>query len=70
LPATATPAKRLRRQLRVIEAMLEKPALGICPGCRRPVAPDVHGFRYRSSWYHLRCALEAREPERVPARSA
>jgi hypothetical protein len=50
--------------------MFDERLLGFCPGCRRPVAPDVHAFRYRSHWYHLRCALEDRKPERASARSA
>jgi hypothetical protein len=68
-PTTTAPAKRLRRQLRNIEAMLDCEPLGTCPGCRQPVAPDVQAFRYRSDWYHVRCALEDREPERFAAQS-
>lgn len=68
-PSTAAPAKRLRRQLRTITVMLDGELLGTCPGCRQPVAPDVHAFRYRSHWYHVRCALEDREPERLAAQS-
>jgi hypothetical protein len=60
---TTAPAKRLRRQLRNIQAMLEEDLLGTCPGCCRPVVADPHAFRYRSQWYHLRCALRDREPE-------
>jgi hypothetical protein len=43
--------------------MLEEDLLGTCPGCCRPVVADPHAFRYRSQWYHLRCALRDREPE-------
>jgi hypothetical protein len=68
-PTTTAPAKRMRRQLRSIEAMFDDNLLGSCPGCRQPVAPDVHAFRYRSRWYHVRCALEDREPERFAAQS-
>jgi hypothetical protein len=66
--ASATaPAKRLRRQLRNIEAMFEDQLLGTCPGCQAPVAPDSHAFRFRSQWYHLSCALREREPEHAYA---
>lgn len=69
--ATIDPAKRLRRQLRNIEATLEqKNLLGTCPRCRRSVLPDVRAFRYRSQWYHLRCALMERAPEATLEASA
>jgi hypothetical protein len=51
--------------------MFENELLGTCPGCRGPVMPDPHAFRYRSHWYHVRCALHEREPEpALEARSA
>jgi hypothetical protein len=69
--ATIGPAKRLRRQLRNIEAMLEKQdMLGTCPHCRSWVMADARAFRYRSQWYHLRCALLEREPEAALEASA
>jgi hypothetical protein len=63
--ATIGPVKRMRRQLRNIEAMLAQKdrshVLGTCPHCQDSVIADVHAFRYRLHWYHVRCALVERE---------
>jgi hypothetical protein len=69
--ATIGPAKRLRRQLRNIQAMFDqKDLMGTCPHCRASVLADASAFRYRSQWYHLRCALKERQPEATLEASA
>jgi hypothetical protein len=64
---TAQAVRGHLRERSATEASHREPAahlLGACPSCRGGVVPDACAVRYRDEWYHLRCALDEREPAR------
>ncbi len=47
----ARPSWDLRLHLR------DPSRLGVCPACEETVIANASAVRFRSDWYHLRCAL-------------